>query len=397
MGGTAVNIVLNDAVGDRRVLRAADLGATVLGGAWVFALHAPGLPVHETWGRVRILRFALRSRSWGRALPLRALKYAEASIRMVASAVQLRPSIVHAHDLNALPIGLSVARLARCPLVYDAHELWSDPAGDLFRSRAVRLVAKALEGPLVRQADHTVTVCKSIADVMQHDLGIAQPSVIRNIPRFDPDLSAPLRGPLRTALGLAANVPILLYQGVVSRGNGVEHLVAAMPALARFGAVLVLLGDGPDTDGIAIAANRLGVGASVMTHPYVSPEQLPMWTRDATIGLSFPQVICNSYRLSLPNKLFEYIHAGVPIVSADLPEARSLLQRYGVGVLVAPGDQVGLERALAGLLTDKVAYARYSEACNVAAHELTWTREESLLKAIYDQLLSGRSSSVQCR
>jgi glycosyltransferase involved in cell wall biosynthesis len=192
-------------------------------------------------------------------------------------------------------------------------------------------------------------------------------------------------GGLRRALGIDAAVPLVLHQGAPAPARGCEVLVDAVARLER--AHLVFLGDpepGYDEQLRARIA-QLGAIARVSLLPSVSLDELLAYTAEADVGVTLLQDTCENHRLALPNKLFEYIAARVPVVASALPETERLVNDYGVGWCVEPDDPEALARALAtalGMRGDAGLQARLARA----AGELTWRRERERLIELYRRL-----------
>jgi glycosyltransferase involved in cell wall biosynthesis len=250
----------------------------------------------------------------------------------VRAAGRLRPDIVHAHDAAMLAPGWAAARLTGAKLVYDSHEY---AAGVPYRNRTWTLLVTALERLLIRRCAATITVSDGIADRLQTRYALRnRPVVVRNIPdpaEHDPDFEAP---DLRDSLGIAPGTPLVLHLGAVARDRGCETLVRAMAHLPE--AHLLFLGadDSAYASGLRELAGAEGVGERTHFRPSVPVAQIRAHTRQASVGVSLLEDTCENHRLALPNKVFEYIEAGVPVVASDLPELRRLIVGTGAGKLV---------------------------------------------------------------
>jgi len=384
---TVMHLVLNQFVNDQRVLRAAKLSRR-FGETWVLALHRDGLSREEEQEGCRVRRFALRTRGLSRMPVVQLIKYAEATARMAAAAARLKPALVHAHDLNALPIGYLAARWCGARLVYDAHEYWRGASSMRRFPRWMRAVASGLEGVLARRTDAAITVSEPIADTLARELRIPRPVVVRNVPERPPDRDKAGEGPgpLRAALEIPAGTPVVLYQGGMSAFRGLFVLLEAFARVAQ-PAVLVFLGDGPEAPALRARAAALGLGERVRFHPAVPAHDLHRWTRDATIGCCPTEGGFPNHDMALANKLFEYIQAGVPLLVSDLPAQAALVQRHGVGEVFPDGDVIALAACIDGMLADPERIARYRAASVVAARELHWGHEQEVLADLYQRLL----------
>jgi glycosyltransferase involved in cell wall biosynthesis len=367
-----VHLLLHPFVNDNRVLRAAQ-SSRKYGPTTVLALLEAGLPREEEVDGCRVRRIALRTRPLAKRAPVQVLKYLEAVWRFRRAGRSLRPQVVHAHDLDTLPIGYLVARSCGARLIYDSHELWSS-APHMDRQPAwVTRARLSVERWLARKADQVIAVSDGIADVMAREMQIRRPAVVNNMPPLPP-AGGESPGPLRRSLNLGPDVPILLYQGKFAPTKGVELLVEAMKSVTHRGAVLVLLGEGPLEPRLRTMAASEGLAGRVLLHPSVPGKELHAWTRDATIGLYAVEGGHLSKRLSLANKFFEYVQAGLALIVTDMPEMRKLVDRYGLGETVPPADAPELARRIDALLGDPTRLARYRAAAERAAVDMDRNR-----------------------
>ena len=298
--------------------------------------------------------------------------------RFVGAIRALQPDAVHAHDAAMLAPGLVGARIVGARLVYDSHEL---ATGVAYRERAWARFVWALERLVVPRCDAVVTVSDGIAARLQELYGLTErPTVVRNLP----DLRPP-NGPvhLRRRLGLPDDTPLVLHQGAAARGRGCEALVRAMEHLPE--AHLLFLGDDDPTyenrlDAVAVES---GVSRRVHRLPGVPLEELLSYTAEADVGVSLLEDTCENHRLALPNKVFEYMAAGVPVVVSDLPEVAALVRAHGGGLVAPDPSPRPLGAAIrAALDMDAVSTSR-----------LTWERERGRLLAVYERL-SGRRAAM---
>jgi glycosyltransferase involved in cell wall biosynthesis len=380
-------LVLNDFRYDSRVLRAAQTCVEMGGGATVFALHEPKLPPIEVIHGIHVRRFKLLTRPLSERISVQFIKYLESFVHMLWAGLILRPNIVHANDLTTLPTGYLIARLAGARLIYDSHELYSD-RGDLplFPEWALKL-ALSCERVLAQRADCVITVSEGISREMGRRMGIRRPSVIRNMPARTSSWTEVKRNPrlLRERLGIREETPIVLYQGLIVKGRGLRTLVLAMTQVKHQSAVLVFLGNGPLVSELRSLANDSGLEKRAYFHRAVSPDALPYWTADADLGIHPIAGNCSNHRLCLPNKLFEYIQAELPVIVTDLPEMRRVVVRYGVGEVFRDGDAKDLAVKIDSMLVNG---HKYKLASRSAAKVLSWDDERHRLIDVYKTVLS---------
>lgn len=250
-----------------------------------------------------------------------------------AFALRRRPieaSTIGAMDLFALYAARQWKQRCRAKLIYDAREFYFALGPLQGRGLKQRLIS-TMERLLIRSAD-TVTVSGELdAEIIRDRYRLATlPTVILNVPPYrEPVLSRKLR----EACNIPIDAKVLLYQGVVHHGRGIGPMIATLPLLPRMH--LCVIGDGPARTELAAASVAAGVAERVHWLGAIAYDALHAWTCSADVGLCLIEPISKSYEYALPNKLFEYIMAQIPVVITDLPAMRQFVQRYRLGEAVA--------------------------------------------------------------
>jgi len=394
-------IVLNRFTNDNRVLRQSRTLASAGTDVSVFALHEDQLPLREEIAPLHVRRFPLVTRSWSRNRIIQLFKYLECVLRMTLAGARLKPDAIHANDLNALPVGYCIARLTGAKLVYDSHELWSDPMHRKIFPKWMFSIGVRMERALARRCDAVMAASPGYSREMAKSMGIPAPAVIRNLPVSAEVLCSLGTGmtpgaqwsPLHSDLGLDRSVPLILHLGQMGAGRGLETFLRAMGQVAP-PAVAVFLGGGASAyrEGLRSLAEGLGIGKRVFFHDPVPPVDIYRYAAGATIGVALIESACLSYRYTLPNKTFEYLHGGLPVVASDIPEMAAVVRDYKVGELFHEGDCRELADVINKLLVSPEQLAYYRQMSFLAAQELTWSKESPKLLQIYERLLSGEPS-----
>lgn len=381
-----VHLLTNNFVNDSRVLRAVSVGTSLDLPVMVLARHSDGLPMQSNESGADVRRLRLRSADLPRVPSVQLIKYSELSFQMIAHASRVRPSIVHAHDLATLWIGYTIAKRTGAALLYDSHELWSSVLGETANRPRLFRPALKIEQLLAPKADAVVTVSEGIASAMAERLKVVKPTVVRNIPEPPSEFCAdsPELSPLRTELGIPEDAPIVLYQGGLSEGRGLHVLMEAMGLVAHGSVRLVVLGSGPLLPELKAIASSLGaMKARVHFVPAVPSHMVLDWTRGATVGVHPILGGILNHELCLPNKLFEYIHGGLPVIVSDLPEMGQFVRSHDLGAVFVPGSSLSLAREIDALLSNPDALHRHRRAVRRAAQEVTWARESERLRDLY--------------
>jgi glycosyltransferase involved in cell wall biosynthesis len=359
-------------VHDGRVLREA--GALADAGHDVVIVHLPTEDDAQVSGG-----FRLRSATppeWTRRLPRTLWRIiALASIALGARAE--RPDVVHANDIATLIPGWAAA-LGRARLVYDTHEY---AVGVPYRKALWAWLAATIERLLIRRCDAVITVSDGIAERLQERYRLEErPTVVRNVPDLPPPAEAP---DLREQMGIGSS-PLVLHQGAVAEGRGADNLVRALPGMDSTH-LLFLGADGAYANELRRLADGLGVGERTHFHPPVALAKLLSYTHQADVGVSLLADSCENHRLALPNKLFEYLAADLPVVVSDLPEMRRLVTERGVGWVTDSGDPADIAHVLEEALGERDDET-LRERVRAAAAELNWPHERSRLTGIYAKL-----------
>lgn len=305
----------------------------------------------------------------------------------VRAAVTQAPDVVHAHDAAMLLPGVFAARATGARLVYDSHELATSVP---YRERSWAAFVAGIERVGIPRAAVTITVSDGIAERLQARYGLrTRPVVLRNVCALPaPVPGAPPAVDLRARLGLPAGTALVLHQGAPAQARGGPVLVRAMAGVPD--AHLVFLGDGEPAAEAEIDAVAAGLGLADRVHrvPAVPLADLLAVTAQADVGVSLLQDTCENHRLALPNKVFEYLTAGLPVVVSDLPEIARLVREHGVGRAVAPGDPGAVAAGLRAVLAERADPALQARVA-AAAHELSWTHERRRLEDAYAALARG--------
>ena len=297
--------------------------------------------------------------------------------------VDLRPDIVHAHDLVTLSGGAIAARRAKARLVYDAHELETHTNYHSHAPITTRWIAH-YESILIQTCDAVVTVCDSIADWLAHEYAIDRPVVVMNSPRLVTTLCPD--GSLRAAVGLAGGLPLVVYVGSVTVDRGLELTVEALALLPGVHLATV----GPRYVVTEAEMRRIAEenGVSDRLH-FVDPVRsasVASFIGDADASVIPIQNVCLSYAFSFPNKLLESVFAGVPVAAADLVEIRRFLTEHPVGLVMDETDPHAIAATLRELIARRAEFAPDEAELKRIDAEYGWDVQEARLSALYTRL-----------
>ncbi len=337
----------------------------------VVALHSKGLPLCENKQGVVVERVPLLSRPWPKCKPVQLLKYLEFVVRVAWRHRSV--DVVHCNDLNALPVGLLIKLLGHnVKVVYDCHEYETEINGlKGFEKTAKRW----LERWLIRYADAVLIVSDSIAREYARLYAIPAPHLVMNCPLFVEQVKHNL---FRERFGIRPDQLIFLYQGGLSKGRGIEILLDAFAQRPDDRCVLVCMGYGPLKSTVQAFVQRSAV---IFYHPAVDQKVLLDHTSSADFGVSFIEDTCLSYRYCLPNKIFEYLMAGIPVLTSNLFEMRRLVESESVGLVAESNDSKGFIRALESAL--ELDREEMREKVLRVRQRFCWEEQEKVLGDVY--------------
>lgn len=287
--------------------------------------------------------------------------------------------LVHCHGVGSLPVAVALAVRGRVPLLYDAHELETQVG----QSRAASRLAAMIERWCLPFCDAMLCVSDSIADWYATAYGIARPTVVRNIPDLQVQGAVTGSRVLRDRFGLGPEAVVFLYQGALSPGRRIEQLLRVF-AQASPDRHLVLMGYGALEAQVRAAA---AAHSNIHFQPAVSPSEVLRYTASADAGVCGGENVCLSYYYSLPNKLFEYLLAGLPLLVPDWPEMRRVVDQHGCGWVVGESDEAWRSR-IDGMTRADLAVAADAVARTAAGY--SWAHEEAALVECYRRLLAAK-------
>jgi len=286
-------------------------------------------------------------------------------------------SILHCNDLNTLPIGVIVKKLfnKNVKIVYDAHEYETEMNG---LQGTQKTVTKFLERTLIKHVDKVITVSDAIADEYVRLYNIEKPSLVLNTPPYK---RIEKKNIFRETFNISKEKIIFLYQGGLSKGRGIEILLDTFKIMNNNQSVIVFMGYGSLESSIIQAQES---NDNIYFHKAVSPEILLAYTSSADFGISTIEDTCLSYRYCLPNKMFEYLMAELPVIVSNLPEMRKLVENNNIGTVAEQNTPEGLKKAIDKAITlDKVELQKNIQKVKEVYN---WEEQEKVLLKVYKDL-----------
>ena len=307
------------------------------------------------------------------------LFYANYNLRICLYLLFKNFDIVVSNDLDSLLAGFVATEITRKVLVYDSHEYFTE-VPELIDRPWIKKRWEELEASIVPRLKNCYTVCQSIANIYNTKYG-TNFKVVRNLPskKTYPEIQTDYQPPFPTDL------PVILYQGAVNKGRGIEEAILAMKLITN--ARLVIIGEGDLYTYCRQLTSNENLAEKVIFTGRIPFTELQKMTRFATIGLSIEKDMGLNYRFALPNKLFDYIQSEVPILSTQLPEIKKVVDDYQIGVTIAEPSPNLIAEAVLYMLHSPEKRAEWKQQCKIARKELCWENEERVLHDIYHKLM----------
>ena len=295
------------------------------------------------------------------------LFYAEYNLKLFFWLLFQKTDLICAIDLDTILPCLWASKIKKTARVYDAHELFCEMKEIVTRPSRYK-IWKKIEQYAVPQFRNGYTVCAPIADEFKKMYGVSY-EVIRNVPM-----------PLATPTPANHPAPFFIYQGAVNEGRSFETLI---PAMRKANAPLKIFGDGNFLEQTKILISQYELGNKVMLMGKLKPEILREQTAQAYAGITLFENNGHSNYLSLANRFFDYINAGIPQICVDYPAYREINRQFEVALLIQDLSSESIADAVNLLLTDSVLYNRLKQNCLEARRLLNWQEEEKKLINFY--------------
>ncbi|HPM48802.1 MAG: glycosyltransferase family 4 protein [Methylotenera sp.] len=311
--------------------------------------------------------------------PLRhLLTLIEFLFRSFFKAVKVKPDIIHCHDTLVLPIGFLVKVFTKAKLVYDAHELESNRNGlSPFLGKLTLWVEKILW----RFVDGLIVVSPSIEKWYQDNVGAKLSTVVFNSPVIDTELNGVDSngiGYLRTTFGISEDQKVFLYIGILGKGRGIELLLDAFKD-KQIRSHLVFLGYGDMSDYLKSESRKY---TNIHVHDAVPHEKVVPVAQSADVGLCLIENVSLSDYYCLPNKLFEYCFAGLPVLASNFPDISSVVEQFQLGTVTSL-DVNSVKEAIFRFENNEVDIGFSIDDL----HPLSWDAQARNLLGLYNQVL----------
>lgn len=300
------------------------------------------------------------------------LFYGEFNIRLFFHLLFAKCDLMLANDTDTVIANYIASKIRRKRFAVDLHELFPE-VPEVVNRPFVKSFWTKIEDIIFPHIHYGYTVCQSIAEHYKNRYGISL-GVVRNIPN-----KKPYEG--RNKKLDFGDKKIILYQGAVNVGRGIEWIIDAMPFIEN--AVFVIIGNGDVKSDMEAKCKEMGLTDKVFFLGHVPFDELSEYTRSADLGVCLLKNQGLSYYYSLPNRVFDYMQQHVPLLATDFPEIANVLRNHGTGVLVSHYEPKYLAETIQQIFESPIDHEKYEKACE----HFNWEKEEEIMLSIIEEAL----------
>lgn len=308
--------------------------------------------------------------------------YAEYQFRLFLYLLFHKADVLVANDLDTLWPNYKISKLKSAHLVYDSHELFCE-VPELQNNPKKKNIWKNIERKIFPKLKYVFTVNDSIAKIYSEEYKV-DVKVVRNIPLLSNQTK--IENVSKEQLGISTDKKIIVLQGAgINIDRGAEEAVQAMQYVEN--AILLIIGSGDVMDVLKKMVNDLKLDSKVKFIGKVPFQKLVQYTRHADLGLTLDKDTNINYKYSLPNKLFDYIHAGVPVLSSSLVEIKKIIDKYVIGDCITSHEPKHIADKINAILQDENKLQLWKKNTKIASEKLNWEIEEKALIEVYSKFL----------
>jgi glycosyltransferase involved in cell wall biosynthesis len=305
----------------------------------------------------------------------------ELTTKMVSKAIKMKPKVVHCHDTLVLPLGAMVKLFTGAKLIYDAHELESDRNG---LTKILSILTLFVEKLLWRYIDALIIVSPSIEKWYKSNIGKKYSEIILNSPIVKNSNIAINKSYFRDKFSIPIESKIFLYIGILGRGRGIDLITDAFTKDGLKSHV-VFLGYGELTNNLKALAQNC---SNIHVHEAVPHEQVVAIAKSADVGLCLIQNVSLSDYYCLPNKLFEYCFAEIPVLASNFPDIAETVDKYSLGKCCELNAQ-----SIYGSIKEFESMAELPKINSDNLYDLSWDAQEKKLIKLYASFTDNRKGN----
>ena len=295
--------------------------------------------------------------------------YLQFAFILISELIRSNADVYFAEDLYTLPFVTTIAKIKKAKVYYNSREIYAH-LGGLRNRPTLQNIVKSVEKFFIKKVDLVLTTGLLDSEYIEKLYNISDTLVVRNIPLYQK--AVPIID-LRKKYNIDQDKLILIYQGVILTGRGLKQIINTVARLPK--TVLIILGDGEQKNNFIELACKLNTSERIIFAGSIDQKELINYTAGGDVGLSLIENISISYYHALPNKLFEYIMAGLPVLCSDLPQMKTIIEKYNVGESINIENEENIFTVLNKWCSNPNLLNAYRNNCSVVAKELNWQEE----------------------
>jgi len=295
--------------------------------------------------------------------------YAALNVRLFFALVFVKADVFYANDLDTLPANALVSLIRRKPLIYDSHEYFTE-VPEIQGKPIVKRIWKLAEQICIKRCDVVIAVSQSIAELLQEAYRIEKVFLVRNVPYEPIEISAYSK----VEIGVDPDTFLVVLQGAgINVDRGAEELMDAMALVKNM--TLLIIGNGDALPLLKRKVAEMRLEKSVIFKPKMPFDEMMRYTSVADLGVSLDKGTNINYQFSLPNKLFDYALAGIPVLVSDLVEVRRLVNKYQIGEVLPNYSPQVIAEKLREMKDKPLRLQTYRQNTKILIDALNWRKE----------------------
>lgn len=298
-------------------------------------------------------------------------------LKMINACINSDPDVIHANDLDSLPIAYFASKKTRAGIIYDSHEIFCE--NDRIRKHKIKYFSwKFIEYYLIKKVNKVVSVSYAAANKLSKIYNITEPTVVTNAAKkISTDKFIPK----------SKDRFEVLIHGKFYQGRGYETFIYAAKLLSQYKDIkLIIRGFGPIEDELHRIAKAIDVGENLLFEPPVLVTEMVSYAARSHVGIAITEPININFIYTVSNKIFEYITAGLPVIMSNVPEHRYLNDKYNFGIILEKNTPECLAQAIVKLYGDQDLFDLLSENAIQTSKVLNWESEFEKMIDIYKNI-----------
>lgn len=308
----------------------------------------------------------------------------------------MKPEIIYTHDYNTILIGKEIVNRLRSQgkFVYWIHDLHEYVRGLTTMDDEIRQLALKHESECIHDADSLITVSPMLSKKLTQEYSLSNhPQVLINAPKYS-KFNQNYEPTVRQVVGLDQEVPLIVYIGGVTKARGLHTAIDALAKLPGVHLVLVTNNQGDYIESLNSSAQNHQCSDRLHIIPYVAPEMVSSFVRDATAAMH-PMIHYPNAEIALPNKLFEYMHSGVPLIVSDCDSMGRFVRKWKVGEVFEAENVDDLVEKAKFLIDNRDFYAKHMQEFPVFNQYFSWESQDDFFNKLNQDIQRKHKNFIE--